>query len=117
MGMALPQHIDKGLDCAAAQVLGWRAHWLRLHLMGEAAGAMTDRDRAVLTLVATSPKGIDAGQLLAALRVGGVARTAGAGRISRLVEEGWLSRTGEVIDLPQADTAWIATQVSHPGNS
>lgn len=110
MRMALPQGIDTDFGRTAAQVLGWRAHWLHKWLTGNAASALTDRDRAVLTLVATTPAGITTDQLVTALRVGGVSKTAGAARITRLVQEGWLSQNGDVIDLPEADIAWIANQ-------
>lgn len=111
MRMALPQGIDTDFGCTAAQVLGWRAHWLHKWLTGNAASALTDRDRAVLTLVVTSPAGITTDQLITALRVGGVSKTAGAACITRLVQEGWLRQNDDVIDLPEADIAWIADHI------
>lgn len=110
MHMALLQGVDSDFSRTTAQVLGWRAHWLHTWLTGNAASALTDRDRAVLTLVATTPAGITTDQLVTALRVGGVSKTAGAARIARLIQEGWLSQNDGVVDLPAADTAWIANQ-------
>lgn len=114
MSMALPQSIDTGMDAATAQVLGWRAQWLRLRLLGRAASAMTHRDRALLTLVAINPTGIAVVQLVDALLVVGINQHSGVNRVSQMVEEGWLSHCDGVVDLPAADVAWIAAQVSQP---
>lgn len=111
MTMALPQSISTGLDQVSAQTLGWRAQWLRLHLTGPAAGGLTHRDRAALTLVATSVDGVSASQLVDALRRVGVDQRSACMRVNQLVEERWLERNGEVIDLPAADVQWIRERV------
>lgn len=114
MCMALPQSISTGLDQVSAQALGWRAQWLRLHLTGQAAGSLTHRDRAVLTLVATSLEGMEMDQLVDALRRLGVERTSAVARIHQLVLERWVDHRDGVIDLPGADVQWIREQIAQP---
>lgn len=92
-------------------VLGLRAAWLHLHLTSPAGTVLTPRDREILTLVATSPAGMDLDALTDRLRpLNGLTHSSALRWIHRLAGQGWLEATGAHIDLPRADLDWITQQ-------
>lgn len=106
--MVIPPEMNQiHLDAEQLQTLGLRATWLRMCLARTAA-VMTPRDRDVLTVVALSVHGVAEHDLLARLRD----LTPGSAHawLEHLCAT-WLSRRYvddvPVIDLPEADQAWI----------
>ena len=107
----------QALERTTIQALGLRALWLHLQLTGVEALALAPRDRELITLVATRPRGVPLTDLLTRMRTTS-ALNAEAGRhwIQRLVDQGWLSvredDQGLCIDLAEEDLAWITAQDS-----
>ncbi|WP_313535474.1 hypothetical protein [Arsenicicoccus bolidensis] len=107
----------QALERTTIQALGLRALWLHLQLTGVEALALAPRDRELITLVATRPRGVPLTDLLTRMRTTS-ALNAEAGRhwIQRLVDQGWLSvredDQGLSIDLAEEDLAWITAQDS-----
>ena len=82
----------QALERTTIQALGLRALWLHLQLTGVEALALAPRDRELITLVATRPRGVPLSDLLTRMRTTS-ALNAEAGRhwIQRLVDQvsGW----------------------------
>lgn len=73
---------------------------------------LAPRDRELLALVATSALGVDVELALRHLRRTGSTSQAGGSCIARLLALGYLSLTGDRVDLPLEDLGWIENAVS-----
>lgn len=92
--------------------VGARAIWLHMAITGPRSASLTPRDRDVLTLVATRPNGATLDEITDLLRRNGTTTGHPTRWVQRLIAEGWLSASGNTIDLPAQDRAWLTETVS-----